>query len=292
MPTNEKNAEKFICITCDFKCSKKSNLQTHYSTLKHCRLTKKMPNDDMQKLFYCHCGKAYTHNSSLCFHKKKCNLNSNIVNEDLNDISLKTMFIKVVEQNKAILLENQEMRKLLQEAIPKIGNTTNNNVINNKFNLNIFLNEKCKDALNINDFIDSIRLKLTDLELVAKLGYIEGISKIFVKELKDLDVYKRPIHCSDIKREILYIKDEDKWLKENEEKKKIKQAIQHITHKNIKNISHWVEENPTCKDNTSNKNDEYMKLISNCMSGDSEEEQSLNISKIISNVAKTVVIDK
>jgi hypothetical protein len=296
MPTNEKNAEKFVCLTCDFKCSKKSNLQTHYSTLKHSRLTKKMPNDNMQKLFYCNCGKTYIHNSSLCFHKKKCNIESNnfLTNnekENIEDISFKTMFIQVVEQNKAILLENQEMRKLLKEALPKIGNTTNN-VINNKFNLNFFLNEKCKDALNINDFIDSIRLKLTDLELVAKLGYIEGISKIFVKELKDLDIYKRPIHCSDIKRETLYIKDEDKWYKDNEEKYKIKQVIQHITHKNIKNISNWVEENPACKDSTNKKNDEYLKLISNSMSGENEEEQIQNVNKIISNVAKEVIIDK
>lgn len=288
MPTNGKNAEKYYCELCHFICSKKSNLDTHYSTLKHFRLTKKMPDDNIKKTFFCECGKTYKHQSSLCNHKKKCNkhLNNNLDDE----LSMKKMFINVVEQNKAILLENQEMRKLLKEAIPKIGNT--NNVIHNKFNLNIFLNEKCKDALNINDFIHSIQLKLTDLELVAKVGYTEGISKIFVKELKDLDVYKRPIHCSDIKRETLYIKDEDQWTKEDEEKRKLKQAIHHITYKNIQNISNWVDENPSCKDSASKKNDEYMKLISNCMSGNSNEEQLNNINKIISNVAKEVVIDK
>jgi hypothetical protein len=146
--------------------------------------------------------------------------------------------------------------------------------------------------MNIMDFVESIQLQLSDLENVGKLGYVEGISQIFVNELKQLDVHKRPVHCSDIKRETLYIKDEDKWSKENEEKNKIKKAIQHIAHKNIKNISNWVEENPSCKDNTCYKNDEYMKLISNCMSGECEEEQNININKIISNVAKTVIIDK
>jgi len=288
----KKNAENYLCQECNFKCCKESNFEKHLLTRKH-NSTLKGDIKNAILIFKCNlCNKNYKSRNGLWKHSKKC---LNLVKEkEMDDLSLKKMFIKVVEQNKAILLENQEMRKLIKEAIPKISNitTTNNNVINNKFNLNIFLNEKCKDALNINDFIDSIRLKLTDLELVAKLGYIEGISKIFVKELKDLDIYKRPIHCSDIKRETLYIKDEDKWSKEDEEKKKIKQVIQHITHKNIKNISQWVEENPSCNDNSSHKNDEYMKLISNSMSGECEEEQLQNINKIISNVAKTVIIDK
>lgn len=297
----KKNAQNFYCSICDFKCSKESNYLKHLSTRKHLSVSlgdKKMPkkcqNINIQtQIFYCErCSKQYKSRNGLWKHNKICNLtnsnsNSNVFEEE---ISLKKMFINVVEQNKAILLENQEMRKLLQDAIPKIGN--NNNVIHNKFNLNIFLNEKCKDALNINDFIQSIQLKLTDLELVARLGYSEGISKIFVKELKDLDVCKRPIHCSDVKREILYIKDEDQWKKEDEEKIKLKQAIHQLSYKNIKNISNWADVNPSCKNSDSKKNDEYMKLISNCMSGESNEEQNQNINKIISNVAKEVVIDK
>ena len=289
----KKNAQNFNCNICDFKCSKESNYLKHLSTRKHLSVSlgdKKMPKK-CQNIFYCEkCNKQYKSRNGLWKHNKICNLineNSNIIEEE---ISLKKMFINVVEQNKAILLENQEMRKLLQDAIPKIGN--NNNVIHNKFNLNIFLNEKCKDALNINDFIQSIQLKLTDLELVARLGYSEGISKIFVKELKDLDVCKRPIHCSDIKREILYIKDEDEWKKEDEEKINLKQAIHKLSYKNIQNISSWADINPSCKNSDSKKNDEYMKLISNCMSGESREEQIHNINKIISNVAKEVIIDK
>jgi hypothetical protein len=296
----KKNAENFNCNLCDFTCCKESNFLKHLSTRKHLSVSrgdKKMPKKCQTlnlinniDFFYCDkCKKEYKSRNGLWKHNKLCNVIKNTHSDD--GLCLKKMFINVVEQNKAILIENQEMRKLLQEAIPKLGNTTNN-VIHNKFNLNIFLNEQCKDALNINDFIHSIQLKLTDLELVAKVGYTEGISKIFVKELKDLDVYKRPIHCSDIKRETLYIKDEDQWTKEDEEKRKLKQAIHHITYKNIQNISNWVDENPSCKDSASKKNDEYMKLISNCMSGESTEEQKQNINKIISNVAKEVIIDK
>jgi hypothetical protein len=242
--------------------------------------------------FICECGNKYKYRQGLQKHKQICKKYSD------NESILKLFKIHI-EENKEMKQFLYDQQKQLLEQNNKLielskhnNNTVINNTTNNKFNLNFFLNEKCKDALNLMDFIHSIQLQLKDLEKVGELGYVEGISQIFVNGLKQLDVYKRPVHCSDIKRETLYIKEEDKWTKENEEKDKIKKAIQHITHKNIKNISHWVLENPSCKDNTSNKNDEYMKLISNSMSGESEEEQTLNISKIISNVAKTVVIDK
>jgi hypothetical protein len=167
-----------------------------------------------------------------------------------------------------------------------------NNTTNNKFNLNFFLNEKCKDALNIMEFVNSLQLQLKDLEQTAKLGFVEGISKIFVNGLKELDIHKRPIHCSDIKREVLYIKDEDKWEKENIEKEKITKAIKSDVHKNIKQIPEWVKQNPTCKDSTSKKNDEYLKLISNNMSGIDNEEVETNMNKIIHNISKEVVIEK
>jgi hypothetical protein len=176
------------------------------------------------------------------------------------------------------------------EIVKEGKNITNNNT--NHFNLNFFLNEKCKDALNITDFIHSLQIRLLDLEKVGQLGYVEGISQIIVKGLKELDIYKRPLHCSDIKRETLYVKDENQWLKEDTDKKKIKNCIHQITYKNIKTIPVWVEKNPSCKDNSSNKNDEYMKLLSNCMTGDCEEEQSNNVNKIISKIAKEMVIDK
>jgi hypothetical protein len=199
----------------------------------------------------------------------------------------------IVEQNK----QNLELQKQVIELASKsnaivTNNTTNNSITNNRFNLNFFLNEKCKDALNIMDFVESLQLQLSDLEQTGKLGFAEGISKIFVKGLKALDIYKRPIHCSDVKREVLYVKDENKWEKENLEKQKIKKMIHHITNKNIKQISEWVKLNPNCKDSNSKKNDEYIKMICNSMCGIDPEETETNMNKIISNVVKEVVINK
>jgi len=290
-----KSSEFFICKFCDYNTCRLSQYHRHILTLKH----KKNANGCIKSSeninqFLCECGNIYKFRQGLQKHKlvckKKIDNNSifNLFKIQIEENKELKQFL--FDQQKQLLEQNSKLIELSQNNSKTIINNTTNN--NHKFNLNIFLNEKCKDALNINDFIHSIQLKLTDLELVAKLGYTEGISKIFVKELKDLDVYKRPIHCSDIKREILYIKDEDHWAKEDEEKRKLKQAIHKITHKNIQNISNWVEQNPDCKDNASRKNDEYMKLISNCMSGESAEEQSNNVNKIISNVAKEVIIEK
>jgi hypothetical protein len=142
------------------------------------------------------------------------------------------------------------------------------------------------------DFVNSLQLQLKDLEQTGKLGFVEGISKIFVNGLKELDVYKRPIHCSDMKREILYVKDEDKWEKENIEKEKITKAIQKVVHKNIQQIPDWVKQNPTCKDSDSKKNDQYLQLLINSMSGSDKEEVETNMNKIIHNISKEVVIDK
>ena len=215
--------------------------------------------------------------------------------------SRKDLFMKhlATDKHTRITMDNKEMQKIIIEQNNQIiklsqekGTHIHNNTIHNKFNLNFFLNEQCKDALNITDFIHSIKLKLTDLEKVGQLGYVEGISQIIVNRFKELDIYKRPVHCSDIKRETLYVKDENQWLKEDIDKRKIKNCIHQITYKNIQTIPKWVEENPSCKDNTSNKNDEYMKLISNCMIGDCKEEQTNNVNKIISKIAKEIIIDK
>jgi hypothetical protein len=213
----------------------------------------------------------------------------------MDNDSLVDLFKQQIKENnelqKMIVEQNKQIIELSKDRAVNITNN-NTNCNNNKFNLNFFLNEQCKDALNIGDFIDSLQLKLSDLENTARLGYVEGISNIFVKGLKELDLYKRPVHCSDIKRETLYIKDEDKWLKEDEENMKLKQAIKKITNKNIDKIAEWVDENPNCKDSSSKKNDEYMNLISNCMSGTCTEDQKQNMSKIITKVAKEVCIQK
>ena len=308
---SEKTQPFFLCKICDYKCSKKQHLTQHCLTKKHKNrlgnnVTKNGNILETKKKYTCSCGKEYNERSGLWKHHKACNscLDKNIC----FDISNKTSNDNIIDLFKETLNENKEIRKLmavqqkqLMEQNNKLielsqnktmMNFNNTNHINNKFNLNVFLNEQCKDALNISDFINSLEIQLNDLENTGKLGFVEGISKIFVRGLKQLDTFKRPIHCSDLKREVIYVKEENKWEKENEDKQKIQIAIKQLTSKNINQISKWVEHNPQCKDIYSKKNDEYMHLISNCMLGDSVEEQSENINKVIKNVVKEVVIDK
>ena len=272
----------FFCKKCDFLSFNKKDFVRHTMTKKH--ILDKNQSFSIEKTpknpIFCLCGKEYKDNSGLWRHKKKCNLKIE-TNKEPTDKELIMLLIK----------ENSEMKNLVLEVCKNIKPTNITN-INKTFNLNVFLNEECKDAMNIMDFVDSLKLQLSDLETVGKTGFVNGISNIIVKNLKALDIHKRPVHCSDLKREVLYIKDEDKWNKENEEYNKMKQLIQQITHKNIKKIPDWVNENPLCKDSSSIKNDEYMNLLSNCMSGDCNEEQLTNMNKIISKVAKEVLIEK
>jgi hypothetical protein len=173
----------------------------------------------------------------------------------------------------------------------QIINSNNTNNTTNNFNLNLFLNEKCKDAINITDFVNSLVVTINDLEETARIGYAEGISKIFVNGLKQLDVYKRPIHCSDLKREVLYIKDQDNWSKDDD-KTHLLQAIKNVGNKNIRQISEWQKINPQFNNPESKQNDQYLSMLCNVMSGGSKEESLKNYEKIVKNISKVVVIDK
>jgi len=250
-------------------------------------------------------------------HKKKC-IKNNTVKSDKNDDQEKEKDNEnnsdsdsdtepsskdIIKMMKMQMIENQEIRGLIIELLKKETfntiNNNNNNINNNisncnnkSFNLNFFLNEQCKDALNINEFVDSIKMQLSDLEDFAHLGYADGVSKIFVKGINALDIHKRPIHCSDTKREVLYIKNNDEWIKETDEKPLIKNAIKRVAFKNIKQINEWVKENPACKDPSTKKYDQYNKIVMNAMSGVTEQEQHDNIDKIVKNVSKSVAIDK
>ena len=190
-----------------------------------------------------------------------------------------------------IIKQNAELQTNVLELMKKGTHNTNsqNNNNNKTFNLQFFLNETCKDAMNIMDFVDSIKPTLEDLENTGKVGYVECISKIIVDNLKELETCERPIHCSNIKKEVLYIKDQDKWT---QEKPVLTKAIHTIANKNINNINEWKEENPGCKESVSTKNDAYLNIVMNSMAGSSTEETSNNMNKIITNVAKKVVIDK
>jgi hypothetical protein len=183
---------------------------------------------------------------------------------------------------KVMMEKNNELQSALLEVIPKIGDTTTNSHNTNNFNINVFLNETCKDAINIMDFVRSLQLQLKDLENMGRLGFVEGTSKILIDGLKELELHKRPIHCSDIQQETLYIKDNDTWGKESDNKDKMRMAIDEINKANIKQIPKWITENPTYAED-----EEYMKIISNIMKADIEEDKN----KIINNVAKETLID-
>jgi hypothetical protein len=253
-----------------------------------------------EKNHECLCGKKYKYSQGLSKHKLTC-LNKETSFEttqvSISDPSsaqiekLTNLIFDVVKQNQELQKQVLELSK--EKSIVTNSNNNNNTTNNNtKFNLNFFLNEQCKDAMNIMDFVKSLTLQLSDLERVGQVGYAEGISKVFVNGLKDLDVFKRPIHCSDLKRETLYVKDKGIWEKENEENTKIKLAIKHIAHKNVQQISDWQQENPQYTDPESTVNEEYMKIVSHSMGGFTEQEDETNYNKIIKNVAKEVVIQK
>jgi hypothetical protein len=289
-----KNAIKYECEECDFKCSKQSDWNRHIGTDKHKRLIN--PNDftpkNAEKEYSCQCGKKYKHMSSLCAHKKKC------VSEDgqyIDGIDIKdkdALVLHLLKQNGDLQKQLIELSK--EKSITNNTNNTNNshNTTNNAFNLNFFLNETCKDAMNITDFVSSIKLNLEDLETTGRQGYIEGISKIIIKNLNNLEQCFRPLHCSDLKREVLYIKDNNEWTKETEQKPILTKAIKTIANENIKQIKTWREKNPDCTDADSKKNNLYLKIVSNSMNGLTKEEGERNINKIISNVAKETVIQK
>ena len=197
---------------------------------------------------------------------------------------------------RSLLEQNEKLFKMVENS-PSSNIVTNNinnvsNVGNKTFNLNVFLNDTCKDALNINDFVSSIKINFEDLENTGRQGYIQGISNIFLKNLNKLEQHMRPLHCSDFKREVMYIKYNNEWTKETDNKPILTNAIKTIANENIKQISKWRDNYPDCVSSDSNKNDLYLKIVSNSMNGLTKEEGDKNINKIISNVSKKVVIGK
>jgi hypothetical protein len=283
----------FVCNNCNFKCSKNSDWDRHLSTAKHNRLIN--TNDFTPEHNYtCKCGKMYKHMSSLCSHKKKCSYNSSIIIDGINIKDKDALVLHLLKQNCELHDKIINMNTNTQSSITNINNNSHNttNIDNKTFNLNFFLNETCKDAMNIGDFVSSIKVSLSDLENTGKQGYIEGISKIVLKNLNNVEQSMRPIHCSDVKREVFYIKDNNEWQKENEEKPILTKAIKVIANENIKQIKHWRDKYPDCTDSDSKKNNLYLKIVSNSMNGFTQEESNKNIDKIISNVAKEVTIDK
>jgi hypothetical protein len=283
--SEKKGEDIFSCKNCDYICSSKFNLTRHFSTLKHKRMYLDQNNEKTSSNFTCSCGKIYKYSQGLSKHKKQC-----IQNQQIQPQLDANLIIELLKQNQELQKSLIELSK--EKGIVNNSITTNNNNNNKTFNIQVYLNEECKDALNISEFVNSIKLQLHDLEETGRLGYVDGVSKIITTKLNDLDATKRPIQCSDMKRETLYIKDEDKWVKEGNEKDKIKLAIKQIANKNIQQIPIWVKANPDCMDSDSRKNDTYLQIVSNAMSGSSKEEQSENLNKIVTKISKESTIEK
>jgi len=284
--------QKFVCNICNYSTSNKKDYNKHLATIKHQKLTNNPNNPHQSPNYTCTCGNSYKHRQSLYTHRMKCNNKS--VNNNDQPIT-KELVLQLIQQNKELqeMLHEQhhKMYEIAKEGKYVTNNTTNTNN-NNQFNLNFFLNEQCKDALNLTDFIDSLNVKIKDLEYTSINGYAEGISNIFINGLSDLNVHKRPIHCSDSKREVLYIKDNGIWQKEDAEKSKLTNAIKIIGNKNIKQISEWQKTYPEYNNPDSKQNDKYLKIVMNSMSGSTKEEADTNYEKIIRNIAKKVIINK
>jgi hypothetical protein len=247
--------------------------------------------------FICECKKEYKSVSGLWKHKQKCVKPSESEKQQNNykeDLTPQILY-DILNQNKDLHQMLLEQNKTIIEMTKNSKNNTiisNNNNNNKTFNLQVFLNEQCKDAMNIMEFVESLKLQITDLENVGKLGFVNGISNIIVRNLKALDVEKRPLHCSDSKREVLYIKDENKWEKENEENIKLKKAIRHIADKNCKLIPEWKQKHPECINSNSKKSDEYNRIVIESMGGGVNINDDFSENKIIKKIVKEVVIDK
>ena len=292
----QKNCNEYFCEVCDYKTVRKSSYDDHLLSRKH---NKSMfVNQNLQKIcneFICQkCNKKYKDNSGLWRHKKKCNGSDFVDVEENNETIIQKNNSEKDELINYLIKENQEFKNLILEIVKKdtyqVTNNTTTNSHNKAFNLNFFLNETCKDAMNIMDFVESIKLQVSDLESVGELGYIEGISNIIVKNLNALDVTQRPVHCTDKKRETIYIKDDNKWEKD-EEQKKMHKMIKKVADKNARLLPKFTEKYPDYKNYHSKTSDKYSKIIIEAMggSGDNDYEKE---EKIIKNIAKNILVEK
>ena len=312
-----KVAKEYYCEYCNYKCFNKTNFDKHLTTEKHKKMeiTKNKITLDYKKVenkeFLCICGKSYKYRQGLSKHKRKCSYikSEEIIDENTNSkqLDLKTMFLEIVNENRELrnmLIEQQkqlsnqqktntdenrelrsmmvEQQKQITELIPKIGNTTNNN---QKFNINVFLNEKCRDAINMTDFIKSIKITIEQLDSIRETGLARGLSKALMTNLNRLSIYERPIHCTDIKRETLYIK-HDNWECDRD-KTLIKTAIKQMSGKPYACLQEWITKNPDFKEV-----DEKQDYVANVLSIIGKSTHTNNIdNKIIKNLCVETYIN-
>ena len=315
---DNENFPLFKCTNCDIETNNKKDFEKHLLTAKH----KNDNASDFSPLsFSCKkCGKKYKFSSGLCRHKQMCKDATTEYSKELGlevknmDIvvptkysmitpEIMTMVVKeiqkvLIEQNKTILeTVIAEQNKTILEVVKMSGTNNSHNTINNNnnshnsFNMNFFLNETCKNAMNLSDFVNGVDISLDDLEETGRIGYVEGLSRIFCKELQKLDISERPIHCSDLKRETIYIRENNRWEKD-ENKEKLLRAVKQIGKKNIKVLTLWQEKYPGYKDVESKENDRYLHILTNIMCGETEEEIQSNYGKIMKNISRITVVQK
>jgi len=279
----ENIATIYRCECCDYSTSKICDFNKHNTTKKHIA-NDKSNNLSQENQFICQdCNKTYKDKSGLWRHKKKCGVENPA--EIITAAQITPDFIITVLQ------QHNELQKQMVEVIKNGTNNNTTNSHNKSFNLNFFLNETCKDAMNIMDFVDSIKLTLSDLEKVGEKGYVNGISNIITQNLNSLDETKRPVHCTDSKREVMYIKDDNKWEKENNDNMKLRKVIKEVSHKNVSMLKEFRAKYPECTDSDSRYSDKYNNLIIEAMGGKGDN-NSEKEDKIICNIAKEVTIDK
>ena len=311
-----KSSNNYVCKICDYSTSRKNNIDKHLLTSKHLKLYTKVINDNndnkssnkvakSSNTYKCLCGKKYIHQSGLCKHKKKCthkiNENNTIIGENDDDKppaeNNESLIIELLKQNqdfKNLMIEQNkymmEQGKQMMELAKNAGN--NNNNTTNKFNMQIFLNETCKDAMSITEFVNSLVLTFKDLEDLGRYGYTQGITNIFTRGLQATEISKRPIHCSDIKRLIIYINDTNGWEKDNSSQEKVIQLIKKIAGKNLRQATEWMRINHSMIHGPdSYEQRQYLKMISQWFGGTDEENVKI-YNKIIRNIAPQCYIDK
>jgi len=311
----KKNAEKcqiFLCNECNFVCSKQSNYDKHVSTLKHKIRTNTNEYEQKnaeKKSYDCPCGKSYKHASSLWNHKAKCDFLKNTSYENTDDASNNQMQIAVEKPEITQIIlelvrENKELKTMLVEQHktmielsqkPTITNNSNNthtNSHNKQFNLNFFLNEQCKNAINLSEFVENVKLGLSELENVADMGYVDGVTQIFMNGLKDMDIYKRPLHCTDIKREIMHVRENNTWIKDTPDQAKIKSAIRRIAFRNIQQISEWNKQHPDSQILDTADFDRAFQIMRESLGDTCPGGVEKNNEKVARNIIKAVYVDK
>jgi hypothetical protein len=296
---SEKISYKFFCENCNYKCNKQSEYTKHLMTAKHKMIvndSEKYPllTKNTNNMYECICGKMYKYDSGYYRHKKICKweVNDNITAQMNQTNTVQTM-IELIKQNqefKQLLIEqNQTIIELSKKdtTTNTINNTTNNN---QKFNLNFFLNNTCKDAMNISEFIEDMEVQFADIENIGRDGYVTGMTNMIMSRIKNLDVTKRPMHCTDLKRETIYIKDNNVWEKDDDNKK-LHNMIQCIAHKNYAILPEWRDKNPDCLNSDTPKFNFCIKMMTNVL-GDTGEGQIKLDNKVIRNIAKHINVDK